>query len=100
MVFVRPIIQRLAGATATPPQRFPVAAAFDCDKKVGRREWVRARLEGISGELPVAKRFERDGAGILTSMVESEGFIELAEDIAQVSRGDIVPFLPFSELLP
>lgn len=100
MIFVRPIIQRLAGATATPPRRFPVAAAFSCGKKVGRREWVRARLEETSGELPSAKRFERDGAGILTSMVDSDGLIELGEDVAEVSQGDVVPFLPFSEVLP
>jgi len=100
MIFVRPIIQRLAGATATPPRRFPVAAAFSCGKKVGRREWVRARLEGTSGELPAAKRFERDGAGILTSLVDSDGLIELGEDVAEVSQGDVVPFLPFSEVLP
>jgi len=100
MIFVRPIIQRLAGATATPPRRFPVAAAFSCGKKVGRREWVRARLEGTSGQLPAAKRFERDGAGILTSLVDSDGLIELGEDVAEVSQGDVVPFLPFSEVLP
>jgi molybdopterin molybdotransferase len=99
MIFVRPIIQRLAGAVVVPPLRFPVAAAFSCRKKVGRREWVRARLDGTIGALPAAVRFERDGAGILTSMVETDGFIELAEDVAEVAEGDVVPFLPYSEVL-
>ena len=99
MIFVRPIIQRLAGAVVPPPLRFPVAAAFSCRKKVGRREWVRARLDGTIAALPAAVRFERDGAGILTSMVETDGLIELAEDIAEVAQGDVVPFLPYSEVL-
>jgi molybdopterin molybdotransferase len=99
MIFVRPIIQRLSGAHSTPPLRFPVAAAFSSKKKLGRREWVRARLDGTVGELPAAKRFERDGAGILTSMVETDGLIELAEDVAEVTQGDVVPFLPYSEVL-
>jgi molybdopterin molybdotransferase len=99
MIFVRPIIQRLAGAVSHPPQRFPVAAAFSCRKKVGRREWVRARLDGTIGALPAAKGFERDGAGILTSMVETDGLIELAEDVGEVAEGDVVPFLPYSEVL-
>jgi molybdopterin molybdotransferase len=99
MIFVRPIIQRLAGAVSHPPQRFPVAAAFSYRKKVGRREWVRARLDGTIGTLPAAKGFERDGAGILTSMVETDGLIELAEDVGEVTEGDVVPFLPYSEVL-
>jgi molybdopterin molybdotransferase len=99
MVFVRPIIQRLAGAASRPPQRFPVAAAFSCRKKVGRREWVRARLDGTIGALPAAKGFERDGAGILTSMVETDGLIELAEDVEKITEGDVVPFLPYREVL-
>ncbi|NQV79175.1 MAG: molybdopterin molybdotransferase MoeA [Alphaproteobacteria bacterium] len=99
LMFVRPLVHRLAGAAATAPQRFPVAAAFECNKKLGRREWVRARLDGTQGDLPAAKRFERDGAGILTSMVESDGLIELAEDITRVSPGDVLPFVLYSELL-
>lgn len=99
MIFVRPIIQRLAGAVSHPPQRFPVAAAFSYRKKVGRREWVRARLDGSIGALPAANSFERDGAGILTSMVETDGLIELGEDVGEVTEGDVVPFLPYSEVL-
>ena len=99
LMFVRPLVHRLAGAAATPPRRFPVAAKFKCGKKQGRREWVRARLDGTQGDLPAAWRFERDGAGILSSMVESDGLIELAEDITHVSPGDVLPFIPYSELL-
>ncbi len=99
LMFVRPLVHRLAGAAATPPRRFPVAAKFKCGKKQGRREWVRARLDGTQGDLPAARRFERDGAGILSSMVESDGLIELAEDITHVSPGDVLPFIPYSELL-
>ena len=99
MIFVRPIIQRLAGAVSNPPQRFPVAAGFSYHKKVGRREWVRAQLSCTDGALPVAKSFEKVGAGILTSMVETDGLIELAEDVAEVTEGNVLPFLPYSEVL-
>jgi molybdopterin molybdotransferase len=42
--------------------------------------------------------FPLDGAGILTSLVDSDGLIELAEDTADVAPGTRVEFLPFSEL--
>jgi molybdopterin molybdotransferase len=46
----------------------------------------------------VARRFPRDGAGILTSLVESDGLVELPEDLTDVEPGAMVDFLPFSEL--
>jgi hypothetical protein len=32
-------------------------------------------------------------------MVETYGLIELAEDVTHVRRGDLVDFLPYSELM-
>ena len=48
--------------------------------------------------MPVARRFPRDGAGILTSLVESDGLLELPEETTDVEAGALVEFLPFSEL--
>jgi molybdopterin molybdotransferase len=68
-------------------------------KKIGRREWLRARLiPAADGGAPFARRFPRDGAGILTSLVESDGLIELAEEVGEVPAGAAVDFLAFSEL--
>jgi molybdopterin molybdotransferase len=98
MRFARPLLLGLAGASPRPPLGFRVRCAEALRKKRGRREWLRARLEtGQDGE-PVARRFPRDGAGILTSLVESDGLIELGEDATDVAAGAFVDFLPFSEL--
>jgi molybdopterin molybdotransferase len=94
----RPIILRLMGAADAEPQRFPVRAAFAYKKKRDRREWVRVRLEPGSDGVPVAHKYPRDGAGILRSMVESDGLIELPEDLVQLAAGSMVDFLPFSEV--
>lgn len=96
--FARPVLLRLGGASDIEPHLFRVRAGFDAKKKLGRREWVRARLTPGDDGMPVAQRFPRDGAGILTSLVESDGLIELAESVTQVSAGAMVDFLPFSEV--
>jgi molybdopterin molybdotransferase len=96
--FARPVLLRLGGATGIEPHLFRVRAAFDAKKKLGRREWVRARLALGDDGVMVATRFPRDGAGILTSLVESDGLIELAEDVTAVTAGSMVDFLPFSEV--
>jgi len=96
---VRPLILRLMGGTELRPRHFKVEAGFDYRKKLERREWVRARLvQDAQGNLTAAK-FPREGAGILTSMVESDGLIELPEEMKQLEPGMLVDFLPYSEVL-
>lgn len=97
--FARPVLLRLGGATEVEPLSFRVRSEAAIKKKIGRREWLRARLvPAEDGGVPFARRFPRDGAGILTSLVESDGLIELAEDVGEVAAGASVDFLPFSEL--
>ncbi len=97
--FVRPLVLRLGGATTIAPHLFRVRADFEYRKKLNRREWLRARLTRDPDGTLSAVKFAHDGSGILTSMVEADGLIELPEDLAQVERGDSIDFLPFSEVL-
>jgi molybdopterin molybdotransferase len=95
----RPLIQRLSGEAVTEPALFQVRADFDYKKKEGRREFVRVCLARDSGGVPVATKFPRDGAGILSSMVGSDGLVVLSEDITRLERGSMVAYMPFSEVL-
>jgi molybdopterin molybdotransferase len=97
--FVRPLILRLGGADAVQPFLFKVRAGFDHRKKANRREWVRARLVRHGDGTQTAEKFPREGSGILSSMVEADGLVELPEDLTQLEKGSEVDFLPFSEVL-
>jgi molybdopterin molybdotransferase len=96
--FARPVLLRLNGATELAPHLFRVRANFEIKKKLGRREWVRARLSIADDGVKVAVRFPRDGAGILTSLVEADGLVELPEELTSLPAGAMVDFLPFSEV--
>jgi len=95
---VRPLILSLMGGTDLQPHLFRVRAAFDHKKKKNRREWVRARLEADAEGGWRAIKFPRDGAGILSSLVDSDGLVELPEEMTYLKRGTLVDFLPFSEV--
>ncbi len=97
MRFARPAILRLAGARATEPLVYRVPTDFDIKKKEGRREWLRVSLERGPDGAPVLRKFPRDGAGILTSMVQTDGLAELPEELTRLEAGTMVDFLPFSE---
>lgn len=94
----RPLVLRLAGARAKPLLRVPAVADFAYRKKAGRREYVRVALAETGAGL-VARKFGREGAGLLTSLTESDGFAELPEGITAVAPGDGLRVLPFAGLL-
>ncbi|MFP6740064.1 MAG: gephyrin-like molybdotransferase Glp [Alphaproteobacteria bacterium] len=98
MRFARPLILRLAGATEVEPVLYRVRADFDHKKKLDRREWVRARLVPQADGGLAAVKFPREGAGILSSLVGSDGLVELPEDMTALTSGTMVDFLPFNEV--
>jgi len=97
-ILARPLILRLAGASVTQPPTFPVQAGFAYRKKAGRREYLRASIERDGGAA-IARRFPRDGAGILSSIVQSQGFAIIDEAVTELTPGAMLDFLPFSEVL-
>jgi molybdopterin molybdotransferase len=96
-ILARPLILRLAGAAVAPPLTFPVRADFSWRKRPGRREYLRATLTRENGAA-IARKYPRDGAGILSSIVQSDGFVILGEEVSDLSPGMTVDFLPFSEV--
>ena len=61
---------------------------------------MRASLRRNGGGEIEAVKFPREGAGILSSLVESDGLVELPEEMTQLEEGTMVTFLPFSEVMP
>lgn len=97
LLYVRPMLALMAGGAWPEPQRFQVSAAFDiAERKTGRREFLRGRLVPRADGRPAVEKFPRDGSGLITSLREADGLIELEEDVIAVRRGEPVTFLPFA----
>lgn len=96
---VRPTILALAGARQETLTPMPVRAAFSYRKKVARREYVRVFLrQGADGVLEATK-FPREGAGLLSSLADTDGLAELGEDVTQVTPGESIGFLSWASLI-
>ena len=95
---VRPLLQRLSGLAADPLLRLPVRAAFTYKKKPGRREYVRVSLRFGADGRPECVKHPQEGAGILTSLTETDGLAELTEPVSAVAVGDEVGFLPYAAM--
>ncbi|MCC6777228.1 MAG: molybdopterin molybdotransferase MoeA [Hyphomicrobiales bacterium] len=95
---VRPLLLRLAGAEAVPLVPLPVRAAFPYRKRAGRREYVRVKLVRAADGVVEAVKHAQEGAGVITSLTETDGLLELPEATTIVTPGDIVGFLSYATL--
>lgn len=96
---VRPLLLRLAGALPEPLIALPARAAFSYKKRKGRREYVRVALRAAPDGGIAAFKHAQDGAGVLTSLTETDGLAELPEDVTVVEPGATVGFLPYASLI-
>ena len=76
----------------------PVRAGFTYKKKIARREYVRVTLRKAADGALEAIKFPREGAGLLSSLVDTDGLVELGEDVTLVEPGQTVGFLSYASL--
>ncbi|CAI8827518.1 gephyrin-like molybdotransferase Glp [Pseudomonas donghuensis] len=92
-LLTRPYLLRRQGVSEVTPLQFPVPAGFDWPKAGSRREYLRGRLEQGSALI-----YKNQSSGVLRSAAWAEGLVEVREGQTP-GKGDIVQFIPLSELL-
>jgi molybdopterin molybdotransferase len=96
---VRPTILALSGARQENLLPLPVRAGFSYRKKIARREYVRVSLRRAADGVLEAVKFPREGAGLLSSLVDTDGLVELGETVTRVEPGESVGFLAYASLM-
>ncbi|MFN5047056.1 gephyrin-like molybdotransferase Glp [Roseateles sp.] len=94
LLLVRPVILRLQGALSLQAKGFSLRADFAWPKADKRREFMRVRLNAAGG----LDLFANQGSGVLTSAVWGDGLVDNPPG-QTVEPGQMVRFIPFSELL-
>ncbi|HYW55373.1 MAG TPA: gephyrin-like molybdotransferase Glp [Polaromonas sp.] len=94
LVLVRPFLLKLQGATDVTPRPVAMTAHFDWPRADKRREFLRVRRNG-SGGLDL---FANQSSGVLTSAVWGDGIVDNPAG-KSIQRGDVVQFIPFSEVI-
>ena len=97
MLYTRPALMQLGGAHWEVPVRYQVPSGFEIkNKKPDRREFLRGKLASSDDGSMRVDKFMRDGSGLISSLREADGLIEIAEPVTQLDVGDFVSFIPFS----
>lgn len=97
-LFARPFLLKRMGASQLRPTVYRVRAASEWIKSGDRREFLRGRTRiAEDGELEV-QLYPNQSSGVLNSTVWANGFVDL--EVGQtIQIGDMVKFIPFSEVL-
>ncbi|WP_226581545.1 molybdopterin-binding protein [Acuticoccus sediminis] len=96
LVFAAPAFRRLAGGDWRLPAGWMVPAAFAKNKKRGRREYLRARIDADGA----AEVFRSEGSGLVTGLTWSDGLVELPDDGVSIAPGTPVRFIPYTAFAP
>jgi len=95
LAFVRPALQRLMGAEATPPVLLQAKSGEAMRKKPGRTEYQRGTVTREADGTLVARTTGNQGSGVLSSMVQANGLIVLRHEQGNVAVGDAVEVMLF-----
>ena len=91
---VRPLLAALLGEDVPRPVPVAVTAGFRHRKKAGRREFLRVTL-AAGDDAPVARLHPVDGAGIITSLTQTDGFVVVPEDVVAIAPGQRLDFYSY-----
>jgi molybdopterin molybdotransferase len=94
LLLVRPFLLGLQGVTEVAASAMTVQAHFSLSKADKRREFLRVRRNAAGG----LDLFPNQSSGVLTSAVWGDGLVDNPAG-QTIAHGDVVRFIPFSEVL-
>ena len=96
LLIAMPVISLLASGLVYKLKSYSVTSSFTHKKKKGRQEYLRGIIYKKNNKI-YTKKYFKEGAGLISSLVWSEGLIEIPSKISSIKPGDKVSFLPLNE---
>jgi molybdopterin molybdotransferase len=94
-----PILCRRAGLDQQQPTPTAAVAAFGWRRHPGRREYLAARLAGVTDEgLPLIEAMPRTNSARIAQLVSAEGFAVIEPEAEEVLPGARIAWLPMERL--
>ena len=96
-LLVIPGLEKLIGQTDKGLFKISTFSKFSHKSKYGRREFLRGKLAFEKNKI-YAFINGRPGAGVLSSVIDADGIIDIPEEITEVFENSILSFIPFGEI--
>lgn len=93
----RPVMAALSGPSPMCAPTALAVAAFNWQRRAGRKEFFPARCIGLDEcGRPMLEKIGRGGSARLRPLVQAEGLAAIAGDVSAVEPGDILEWHPFT----
>ena len=96
-MIIAPFLKYLCSGKFIVPKGILAKTDFTMKKKNNRLEWLRVNINKKEKNLVVSK-YKKQGSGMISSMVFSDGILEIPEDINLISKNDYFNFYSFEHL--
>ena len=98
LMLVTNYLKKLSGIRKTEIIERIVPANFEMTKKSGRTEWLRGSIKVINNNYFLEK-FHTSGSGIISSISNTDGIIEINEDVKYIKKGTLLKFYRYEDIL-
>ena len=98
LMLVVDYIKVLSGNREFPDRSRYISSGFSMKKKLNRREWIRGSIIN-KGKKQLLEKYKTTGSGIISSISQSEGIIEVEENVDYIRKGMKLKFLAFEDIL-
>jgi molybdopterin molybdotransferase len=96
LVFARPLIRKMQGATEYLTEALSIRAGFDWNE-TRRQEYLRIRVRHDESDAH-AELFPHQGSGVLSSTCWADGLV-IIEPGRTIKTGDVLKYMPFQGML-
>ena len=98
LMLVVDYIKVLSGNREFPDRSRYISSGFSMKKKLDRREWIRGSIIN-KGKKQLLEKYKTTGSGIISSISQSEGIIEVEENVDYIRKGMKLKFQTFEDIL-
>ena len=93
-LLIKPLVDKLAGGIDLDPFTIKLPSDFEHKKKPGRAEYLRAKIVNKDNSSFITLHGKK-GAGVISSLTGADGLVEIPLESENISKGDMLTFIPF-----
>lgn len=98
LMLVVDYVKILSGNRNTKIKKNMISSNFSMTKKPGRREWIRGWITEKNNK-QFLEKFNTTGSGIISSISQSDGIIDIDEDVKYIKKGKKLNFIKYEDIL-
>ena len=98
LMLVIDYLKILSGNKNVKIKKQMISSNFSMTKKLGRREWLRGWIVERNNK-KILEKFKTTGSGIISSISQSDGIIDIDEDVKYIKKGKKLNFRSYEDLL-